>query len=269
MPVVLLVVSFGYAGNSAAQRGFGTMGWISVLDRGITPPPSPGRPEGGALTWSPNSPPVAGSCGPGRATSGRLGPSRYRRRGAAGAVRRRPVTVGRFTSPRAGASIEGMAYKIVQARREDWEKLRELRLAALRDPVAPLAFFETYQEALNLSRDDWEQRASGERERIVTFAGETADGRWGGMLSAFTTSLCARVISVYMLPEHRGTGLAGELMRTVVAWAGGMEVRLYCHEHNERAARFYARLGFRPTGRFDPDPNNPALKSYELALRPA
>ncbi|MGP4109871.1 GNAT family N-acetyltransferase [Streptomyces sp. 4N509B] len=161
-----------------------------------------------------------------------------------------------------------MAYKLVQARRQDWHRLRELRLAALRDPIAPLAFFESYGDALALTRHDWELRASGEREGTVTFAGETEDGRWAGMLSAFTTSVCARVVSVYVLPEHRGTGLAAELMDTVIAWAGGLEVRLNCHQHNARAARFYTRLGFRPTGGTDRVPNNPSLWSFELALRP-
>jgi RimJ/RimL family protein N-acetyltransferase len=163
-----------------------------------------------------------------------------------------------------------MAYKILRACREDWRELRELRLAALRDPVARVAFFESYERALRLGRRDWELRASGELDGIVTFAGEDEDegGRWAGMLSVVTAPRCAEVISVYMLPRHRGTGLAAELMRTAIAWAGRREVRLRVHQNNPRAARFYASLGFRPTGESDPDPRDPSQYAYELALRP-
>ncbi|MGP3967109.1 GNAT family N-acetyltransferase [Streptomyces sp. 6N223] len=161
-----------------------------------------------------------------------------------------------------------MAYKIRRASREDWRELKALRLAALRDPVAPVAFFESYERAARLGRRDWERRASGELDGTVTFVGEDEDGRWGGMLSVVTTPRCAEVISVYMLPQHRGTGLAAELMRTAIAWAGGREVRLRVHQNNPRAARFYASLGFRPTGGTNPDPRDPSQYAYELALRP-
>jgi RimJ/RimL family protein N-acetyltransferase len=160
------------------------------------------------------------------------------------------------------------AYKIRQTTREDWRELRALRLAALRDPVAPVAFYERYDKALRQNRREWERRAQGEHDGTVTFIGEVEDGSWGGMLSVIATSRCARVISVYMLPEHRGTGLAGELIRTAIAWAGGREVRLHVHENNPRAARFYAAIGFRPTGESDPDPRDPSLCAYELALKP-
>ncbi|WP_049580134.1 GNAT family N-acetyltransferase [Streptomyces sp. SBT349] len=158
-----------------------------------------------------------------------------------------------------------MAYTIRQTRREDWRQLRELRLAALQDPVAPVAFYEPYEEAVRLTRGDWERRASGGRR--VTFIGETEDGVWGGMVGAYVRDGMVYVIGVYMLPEHRGTGLARELMIAAIEWAGGQEVRLRVHENNPRAARFYASLGFRPTGETDTDPRDPALHAYELALR--
>jgi RimJ/RimL family protein N-acetyltransferase len=161
-----------------------------------------------------------------------------------------------------------MAYKIRRTSREDWRELRELRLAALRDPVASVAFFESYEKATRLGRREWERRASAEESDSVTFIGEDEDGGWAGMLAVLTTPRCAEVISVYMLPEHRGTGLAAELMRAVIAWVGDSEIRLRVHQNNPRAARFYASLGFRPTGQTNPDPRDPSLYAYELALRP-
>ncbi|WP_404819408.1 GNAT family N-acetyltransferase [Streptomyces marincola] len=159
-----------------------------------------------------------------------------------------------------------MVYTIRQTRREDWQLLRDLRLAALKDPVAPVAFFEPYDEALALTRGDWERRASG-RAR-VTFIGETESGVWGGMVGAFVRDDHVWVVGVYMRPEHRGTGLAGALMRAAIDWAGGRETRLRVHENNARAARFYASLGFRPTGGAEIDPRDPALKAYELVFTP-
>jgi RimJ/RimL family protein N-acetyltransferase len=161
-----------------------------------------------------------------------------------------------------------MAYKIRRTCREDWRELRELRLAALADPVAPVAFFERHEKAARLPQRDWERRASGDHDGTVTFIGEDENGRWGGMLAVFLTTRFARVISVYMLPEHRGTGLAGELLRTAIAWAGGREVRLHVHENNPRAARFYASMGFQPTGESDADPRDPSVRTYELGFKP-
>ncbi|MDT0309104.1 GNAT family N-acetyltransferase [Streptomyces sp. DSM 44917] len=157
-----------------------------------------------------------------------------------------------------------MTYRIRQTRREDWEKLRELRLVALQDPVAPVAFYEPYEEAVHLTRGEWERRASG--REAVTFIGETEAGNWAGMVGAFSRQRVVYVVGVYMRPEHRGTGLARELMRAAIAWADGNEVRLRVHEGNQRAARFYASLGFRPTGDADADPRDPSLHAYELAL---
>ena len=157
-------------------------------------------------------------------------------------------------------------YAIRSTRREDWRELRGLRLAALADPAAPVAFTERYDKATALPREEWEKRAAGGDRG--TFIGEDPTGRWMGMLSVFSTPLCVRVVGVYVRPEARGSGLAGALMRRAAEWANGRELRLHVHEHNERAARFYASFGFRPTGATDTDPRNPALRAYELAYRP-
>jgi GNAT superfamily N-acetyltransferase len=53
--------------------------------------------------------------------------------------------------------------------------------------------------------------------------------------------------SLFIVPEHRGTGLLGQLLehlRGAAAAAGALELRLYAHTANERALRAYRRLGF-------------------------
>jgi ribosomal protein S18 acetylase RimI-like enzyme len=52
-------------------------------------------------------------------------------------------------------------------------------------------------------------------------------------------------------PKIRGSGGADELVAAVVAWArseGGKAVRLKVIQGNDRARRFYERMGFCPTG---------------------
>lgn len=160
-----------------------------------------------------------------------------------------------------------MRYTVREARSEDWRSLRELRLAALRDPVASVAFFEPYQVAAELGRSDWERRATSSAKR-ATYVGVAEDGGWAGMLAVFEKERVARVVGVYLLPEHRGTGLGAQLLRSAIAWAGEREVRLHVHENNERAARFYAGLGFRPTGESQVDPRDRSLRAFELSLWP-
>lgn len=54
--------------------------------------------------------------------------------------------------------------------------------------------------------------------------------------------------SLYIAPEHRGTGLVNTLLRHLVqeAKAGGaLDLRLYGYNTNARALRAYQRFGFR------------------------
>ena len=54
--------------------------------------------------------------------------------------------------------------------------------------------------------------------------------------------------SLFILPEHRGSGLVelliGHVARAAQA-AGALDLRLYAHTSNERALRAYIRCGFR------------------------
>jgi GNAT superfamily N-acetyltransferase len=53
--------------------------------------------------------------------------------------------------------------------------------------------------------------------------------------------------SVFIVPEHRGTGLIELLIAQVARVAqaaGALDLRLYTHSSNERALRAYSRCGF-------------------------
>ncbi|WP_245240827.1 GNAT family N-acetyltransferase [Streptomyces spiramenti] len=160
-----------------------------------------------------------------------------------------------------------MEYQLRASRGDDWQRYRELRLSALRDPAAPVSFFEPIQEALDRSPEGWRQRAASHLLRTTFVVERGSDGDWVGMATALLTEGGhVHVVGVFLLPAQRGTGVAEDLLAAAVAWAGRREVRLDVHEDNARAARFYRRLGFRPTGRMVPDPRCPERRTVEMTL---
>lgn len=53
-----------------------------------------------------------------------------------------------------------MDYVVRAVRAEEWERAKEIRLAALRDPAAPIAFLETYEQALTKPDVFWQERSA-------------------------------------------------------------------------------------------------------------
>ncbi|MFH8339731.1 GNAT family N-acetyltransferase [Streptomyces sp. AM6-12] len=158
-------------------------------------------------------------------------------------------------------------YVVRAIRPAEWEKVRSLRLDALRDPAAPLAFLEGYEEAA--AKDDlfWQDRATGSGEGSATarqLVAELPDGSWAGSLTVLMEEAgtedwaglpveCRQghVVGVYVRPEHRGNGLIKTLVDAGVTWAwerGAERVRLLVHQDNERAQGAYRKAGFVPSG---------------------
>ncbi|MDT0268068.1 GNAT family N-acetyltransferase [Streptomyces sp. DSM 44915] len=160
-----------------------------------------------------------------------------------------------------------MGYQVRRAGSADWARLRELRLTALRDPAAPMAFLERYEDAARLDQAAWEKRASDPERAILI--GESDNGEWAGMVGVRLDEFRAEVIGVFIAADHRGTGLAGQLMRAAIDAAGPREVWLRVHQDNARAARFYTGLGFRATGDSAPDPRNATQLAYEYVYQPS
>ena len=147
----------------------------------------------------------------------------------------------------------------------DGERLRALRLEALQDPAAGIAFLETYDEAAARSRDFWDARAigaalSGSAGQFIAEVGST----WVGTVTVLVPEPSvpdyfgrvretgtALVVAVYVSPRHRGAGILDELIGAGAAWArdqGCDRLFLDVHQDNHRAQAAYRRLGFTPTG---------------------
>ncbi|MFI6148092.1 GNAT family N-acetyltransferase [Streptomyces sp. NPDC051109] len=178
-------------------------------------------------------------------------------------------------------------YVMRAVRADEWEKVKELRITALKDPAAPVAFLETLDQAEARTDEFWQDRASGASHgrRARQFVAEAPDGQWAGSVTVLveeggTTDFFERaveqtqghLVGVFVRPEQRGTGLTEALFATALDWAWSLEgpalerVRLFVHEDNPRAAAFYRRFGFRPTGEVLPVPADPGAKEFEYVL---
>ncbi|HCA88290.1 MAG TPA: GNAT family N-acetyltransferase [Streptomyces sp.] len=185
-----------------------------------------------------------------------------------------------------------MNYEIRTTVADDWVRLRELRLAALRDPVARVAFVDTYENSAAQSETFWRGRATpiAEGGAATNVIAADDDGVWVAMLALLDETgeqsppvgalgvideegpavRQIHVVSVYIRPEHRGTGLAGLLFREAVDWTWentkAERMRLWVHGDNPRARAFYNRIGFTPTGQTMAFPPVPAETEHEMVL---
>lgn len=160
-------------------------------------------------------------------------------------------------------------YVIRAVRGDEWEKVKELRLVALRDPAADVAFLETEEGALAQDDAFWQQRAAGAAEGrgARQFIAEAGDGRWVGSVTVLIEEQGGtdyfgeaieqqqgHLVGVFVRLEQRGSGLGERLFDAALEWAWSLEepvtarVRLFVHEDNPRAESFYRRYGFRASG---------------------
>lgn len=110
---------------------------------------------------------------------------------------------------------------IRSVRAEEWQKVKELRLAALSDPAASMAFLETVEEAAAKPDEFWQDRAAGAAEglHVRQFIAEAPDGRWDGSVTMFIEAAGdtdflgqvveadqGHVVGVFVRPEQRGAG---------------------------------------------------------------
>ncbi|EST28113.1 GNAT family N-acetyltransferase [Streptomyces roseochromogenus] len=176
-------------------------------------------------------------------------------------------------------------YVIRAIRPDDWPLVKQLRLDALRDPAAPLAFLENYEDAVAKADAFWQDRAVGSGEGSTAarqFIAEAPDGMWAGSVTVLIEEAGTKdwagyaierrqghVVGVYVRPEHRGNGLIKTLFDAGVAWArerGAERVRLLVHEQNARAQGAYRKVGFVPSGVVVPFFKDQAETEWEFVL---
>lgn len=158
-----------------------------------------------------------------------------------------------------------MTIEVKRVRADEWKLVRDLRLEALGDPAAPIAFLDTLDNASLRPELFWRDRASGAAngDAAAQFVA-IADEEWIGSVSVIrrglgdadphgraVTASRGDVVGVYVRSEHRGEGIIDALLDAAAAWAqslGDGSLRLEVHADNERAQGAYRRSGFRTTG---------------------
>lgn len=129
----------------------------------------------------------------------------------------------------------------------EWARFRDVRLAVLSD--SPRMFGSAVSKELQFAESEWRRRA----ERPATFLA-THDGTDVGLAAVHEFEGHWTVVSMWISPTHRGTGVVDSLMgacEDAALQAGADHVLLAVMEDNLAGRRAYRRLGFTETGRVD------------------
>jgi ribosomal protein S18 acetylase RimI-like enzyme len=147
---------------------------------------------------------------------------------------------------------------------EDWETLKEIRLAALCD--APTAFGVRHATAAANSDSQWRERASGRGPGrfLLAFIDGVAVGLVGGVTSP---TIELELIAMWVRPEYRGAAVAAGLVGAIKkrALEQGLErVVLAVSPSNERAAAFYRKQGFSFLPEWEPLASHPEIQVQKM-----
>jgi ribosomal protein S18 acetylase RimI-like enzyme len=149
---------------------------------------------------------------------------------------------------------------------DDWRDLRDVRLRALLD--APSAFASTHAREVAFDETQWRARIAGGPWWLARRNGVPV-----GLVAGYRTDDehdIRHLVSMWVAPSARGTGVAAALAEAMCAWAaedGARAVSLWVADGNERARRFYERLRFTGTGERQPLPSDPSVGEERMERR--
>jgi len=146
---------------------------------------------------------------------------------------------------------------------DDWNVLRDVRLAALRE--APYAFGSTYAREAAFTEENWLGRIN---ERSVTFFAYLPEvPEPAGLAGVYVEEVVADVVSVWVRPPARGNGVGEALISATADWAKSRRhgaLFLWVTESNPSARKLYERCGFALTGERQPLPSDPTLTEIRM-----
>jgi len=130
--------------------------------------------------------------------------------------------------------------ELVRVGPDEWETFRDVRLASLAD--APGAFGASYDDWVDAPESRWRSRLTDVPFTMVA----AVDGRGVGVVSGVQVEDRVELISMWVAPDHRGTGLTGRLIDSVADWASshGCDTYLMVRDDNARAIASYEKAGF-------------------------
>ncbi|MGA7109176.1 MAG: GNAT family N-acetyltransferase [Terracidiphilus sp.] len=148
---------------------------------------------------------------------------------------------------------------------------KAVRLRALESD--PTAFGSTFAKEAQLPEEEWFRRSvRWSSEGAIGYIAFDRDATCGLVVCCADKNDPTRadIFSMWVDPAYRRTGTGTALIDGVKDWALARnihELRLMVTSVNERAIRFYERLGFRMSGVTGPYPNDPAIFEHEMILR--
>jgi Cys-tRNA(Pro) deacylase len=144
---------------------------------------------------------------------------------------------------------------IEQITPDEWERWRELRLAALSD--APDAFGSNLAQWFDAPEQRWRDRLGWRSAANFVAA---LDGQDVGMASGIESDDpgLAELISMWVAPTGRGRGVGDALLEAVRRWAAARGIPVLALDvvvTNEAARALYARHGFAVVGDAETEPD--------------
>lgn len=123
----------------------------------------------------------------------------------------------------------------------DWEIFRAVRLASLSE--APSAFGSRYADWADAAAERWQSRLTQVPLTLLAREGATVVGVVSGQPDGDDW---VELISMWVAPLARGTGVAGRLIGAVTDWACAQDRKTYLmvRSDNARARQAYERVGF-------------------------
>ena len=146
---------------------------------------------------------------------------------------------------------------------DDWQLLRDVRLAAVAD--APYAYGSSLAIEEAFGEADWRRRLhGGALWTVVRHEDETA-----GLVGAYVPDDVPMLVAMWVRPGVRGLGISDLLITDVLRWAAEnrwSRVVLRVADGNDAARKLFLRHGFEPTGVREPLESDPGV-STELLSR--
>ncbi|HYC79786.1 MAG TPA: GNAT family N-acetyltransferase [Candidatus Binatia bacterium] len=138
---------------------------------------------------------------------------------------------------------------------DDWERFKSIRLKSLQ--TDPSAFGYLYEEELLLEEKDWRLKLSGSKNSSTDYYGIEEDGKIVALagLMLYAPKMfdhLALIVGVYTDPEYRGRGMAGSLIKHLIAVATEIpritRLKISVNAPQENARKLYKSLGFQEYG---------------------